>query len=330
MGDPRSGKSHRTEESTACSVEEAQLHGGDEVAIGPIIYRVEVEATAPPRDRWSAKRPAKPVQPKPPSLPDLPNDTGDAPHPPGSLSPPATAGGRTQPKRVSPRPSPMRTVRWPSPATRLVYSPARHSIRRKLLIARGRNAPENNGLGRGLSSLRTPSTRPAPGGNWAARTANTTPSRNTRRVVQGHPRRRFSMHHRFRSALGLMILLAAGRRRGLGTISTAATAATAAGAAGAAVVPPHWRLRPRSSATCCWGAGMYNLDTAQVCASINADTIMRWNEFPFLGSARGQQSREYLRRVRMLQCRDAKSRRDRSRRGSARIPKTATSRTATP
>jgi pSer/pThr/pTyr-binding forkhead associated (FHA) protein len=58
-------------------VEEAQLHGGDEVAIGPIIFRVEVEAPRSPSPPPVAKRPAKPAQPKPPSLPSLPNDTGD-------------------------------------------------------------------------------------------------------------------------------------------------------------------------------------------------------------------------------------------------------------
>src|ERR1700704_6037355 len=36
-------------------VEEAQLQGGDEIAIGPILYRVEVEAPPPPP---VAKRPA--------------------------------------------------------------------------------------------------------------------------------------------------------------------------------------------------------------------------------------------------------------------------------
>jgi predicted component of type VI protein secretion system len=58
-------------------VEEAQLKGGDEVAIGPILYRVEVAAPAPPPPPppAAAKRPAQPA--KPPSLPSLPTDTGD-------------------------------------------------------------------------------------------------------------------------------------------------------------------------------------------------------------------------------------------------------------
>ena len=55
-------------------VEEAQLHGGDEVAIGPIIFRYEVDQPpAPP----ATKRRAKAPEPKPPSLPSLPSDTGD-------------------------------------------------------------------------------------------------------------------------------------------------------------------------------------------------------------------------------------------------------------
>jgi pSer/pThr/pTyr-binding forkhead associated (FHA) protein len=60
-------------------VEEAQLHGGDEVAIGPIIFRVEVETYRPPSPPPITKptQRAKPIPPKPPSLPSLPNDTGD-------------------------------------------------------------------------------------------------------------------------------------------------------------------------------------------------------------------------------------------------------------
>jgi predicted component of type VI protein secretion system len=62
-------------------VEEAQLHGGDEIAIGPILFRVELEAPPPPPPPpRAAKRPAKPALPKPPSLPslpDLPSDQDD-------------------------------------------------------------------------------------------------------------------------------------------------------------------------------------------------------------------------------------------------------------
>ena len=56
-------------------VEEAQLHPGDEVAIGPIIYRMEDEATAPPPPVPTPPRPAASV--KPPSLPDLHDLDGD-------------------------------------------------------------------------------------------------------------------------------------------------------------------------------------------------------------------------------------------------------------
>jgi hypothetical protein len=52
------------------------------------------------------------------------------------------------------------------------------------------------------------------------------------------------------------------------------------------------------------GAGQYNLSTAEA-ASINADTIMRWNQFMFLGQQEANR-REYLRRARMLK-RDAKT-----------------------
>ncbi len=50
------------------AVDEAQLYPGDEVAIGPIIYRMESEAAPPPA---SAPVPAASV--KPPSLPDFSN-----------------------------------------------------------------------------------------------------------------------------------------------------------------------------------------------------------------------------------------------------------------
>jgi predicted component of type VI protein secretion system len=62
------------------AVEEAQLKPGDEVAIGPIIYRMEAEAPAPPPP-VPAPRPAAAA--KPPSLPNLPD-----PHDPeGDLIP---------------------------------------------------------------------------------------------------------------------------------------------------------------------------------------------------------------------------------------------------
>jgi predicted component of type VI protein secretion system len=52
-------------------VEEAQLYPGDEVAIGPIIYRMEEEAPAPSPPAPAPIPPAASV--KPPSLPNLPD-----------------------------------------------------------------------------------------------------------------------------------------------------------------------------------------------------------------------------------------------------------------
>jgi predicted component of type VI protein secretion system len=58
-------------------VDEAQLRPGDELAIGPVLYRLEeIPASAPAR---LANIPVKP-----PSLPELPNDPGD---PDGELVP---------------------------------------------------------------------------------------------------------------------------------------------------------------------------------------------------------------------------------------------------
>src|SRR4051795_1579104 len=59
-------------------LEEAQLHGGDEVAIGPVLYRLELQAPPPavpppPPPRRITKPSTKPS--KPPSLPSLPTDT---------------------------------------------------------------------------------------------------------------------------------------------------------------------------------------------------------------------------------------------------------------
>ena len=60
-------------------VEEANLSPGDEVAIGPLLYRVEdPEAAARPAGR-STPPPAAPVDPgpsRPPSLPSLPAPAG--------------------------------------------------------------------------------------------------------------------------------------------------------------------------------------------------------------------------------------------------------------
>jgi pSer/pThr/pTyr-binding forkhead associated (FHA) protein len=58
-------------------VEEARLEPGDEVAIGPILYRVEVEAPRPAPPPQAARRPAQTKATKPASLPSLPTDSGD-------------------------------------------------------------------------------------------------------------------------------------------------------------------------------------------------------------------------------------------------------------
>jgi predicted component of type VI protein secretion system len=57
-------------------VEEAQLEGGDEIAIGPILYRVEVEGRPPAAPPQTIAKP-RPEPTKPLSLPNLPSDTGD-------------------------------------------------------------------------------------------------------------------------------------------------------------------------------------------------------------------------------------------------------------
>ena len=65
-------------------VEEAQLSHGDEVAIGPLIFRVEdpetVAASAPappPQATVADQRPPTPPNERPPSLPSLPINQGD-------------------------------------------------------------------------------------------------------------------------------------------------------------------------------------------------------------------------------------------------------------
>lgn len=54
-------------------IEEARLFPGDEVAIGPLLYRLEDEVAAPPAP--IARPPA--ASSKPPSLPNLPDDFSD-------------------------------------------------------------------------------------------------------------------------------------------------------------------------------------------------------------------------------------------------------------
>jgi predicted component of type VI protein secretion system len=57
-------------------IDEARLWVGDEVAIGPILYRVEDDAPPPPpQPPPVANRPANLA--KPLSLPNFPTDTGD-------------------------------------------------------------------------------------------------------------------------------------------------------------------------------------------------------------------------------------------------------------
>ena len=55
-------------------VEEAQLHPGDEVAIGPILYRVQGPQPAPPPP---VAKPRAAKAKKPPSLPTLPSPGND-------------------------------------------------------------------------------------------------------------------------------------------------------------------------------------------------------------------------------------------------------------
>jgi predicted component of type VI protein secretion system len=55
-------------------VEEAQLHPGDEVAIGPVLYRMESPQPTPPAP---AARPRAAKAKKPPSLPNLPTPRTD-------------------------------------------------------------------------------------------------------------------------------------------------------------------------------------------------------------------------------------------------------------
>ncbi len=66
-------------------VEEIQLQDGDEVAIGPLIYRVEVEApaaalpapAAPPPPALEAPRPVESKSPSLPSMPRRADESGD-------------------------------------------------------------------------------------------------------------------------------------------------------------------------------------------------------------------------------------------------------------
>src|SRR5262245_43122110 len=55
-------------------IDEVQLHPGDEIAIGPILYRVENPQPAP---SLPAARPRAAKAKKPPSLPSLPSPRND-------------------------------------------------------------------------------------------------------------------------------------------------------------------------------------------------------------------------------------------------------------
>ncbi|WP_406695163.1 FHA domain-containing protein [Singulisphaera sp. Ch08] len=60
-------------------IDEAQLHPGDEVAIGPILYRVENLISQPQVPNSALPSPPPPVAKpaKPPSLPSLPTQAND-------------------------------------------------------------------------------------------------------------------------------------------------------------------------------------------------------------------------------------------------------------
>ena len=111
------------------------------------------------------------------------------------------------------------------------------------------------------------------------------------------------MHQSFRSALGLMILLAlaAGEARAQFYGGYGGYGGWGGWGGGGSTAQGDFA---RGAGYYAMGAGQYNLDTAQA-NSINADTIMRWNEYMFLGQQEANK-REYMRRARILQ-RDVKS-----------------------
>ena len=57
-------------------VDESPLRAGDEVAIGPLIYRLEEESLPPPTSAKPAKPAVRAPEPAPQSLPDLPMPVG--------------------------------------------------------------------------------------------------------------------------------------------------------------------------------------------------------------------------------------------------------------
>ena len=58
-------------------VEESRLEVGDEVAIGPLLFRVENPDAAPPPSSRPASIASKPEKDRPPSLPSLPHPSND-------------------------------------------------------------------------------------------------------------------------------------------------------------------------------------------------------------------------------------------------------------
>ena len=111
------------------------------------------------------------------------------------------------------------------------------------------------------------------------------------------------MHQSFRSALGLMTLLALAAGEARAQYYGGYGGYGGWGGWGGGGSTPLGDFA-RGAGFYAMGAGQYNLDTAQA-ASINADTIMRWNQYMFSAQQEANQ-REYLRRARMLQ-RDVKS-----------------------
>jgi hypothetical protein len=111
------------------------------------------------------------------------------------------------------------------------------------------------------------------------------------------------MHPRFRSALGLVtvLALAAGEARAQYYGGYGGWGGWGGWGGGGATPLGDFA---RGAGYYALGAGQYNLATSQA-ASINADTIMRWNQFMFLGQQEANQ-REYMRRARILQ-RDVKA-----------------------
>jgi hypothetical protein len=111
------------------------------------------------------------------------------------------------------------------------------------------------------------------------------------------------MHQSFRSALGLMTLMVVTAGEARAQFYGGYGGYGGWGGWGGGGSTPIGDFA-RGAGYYAMGAGVYNLDSAQA-ASINADTIMRWNEYMFLSQQEANR-REYMRRARVLQ-RDVKS-----------------------